>query len=123
MKRILVVVLLLSLGLNVGLGVRLWKNRSARGDRGGWSQKESRTHAKHGDSGDRKNHSGFLGKMMTRKLDYLTRELDLDPAQVELFRKSHQAQMEVLIVQRNLVGEARRRLREAAEDSNLTTED
>ncbi len=104
MKKGWVLVLLISLGLNLGLGLRLlgdrggpdgrrdsWQNRDFRGSRGRWAAQ---------DSVARK-------KMFTRRMDQIADELDLGPEQREVFREVHMKTGRMLMQKRVLIAEKR----------------
>ena len=104
MKKGWVLVLLISLGLNLGLGLRLlgdrggpdgrrdsWQNREFRGSRGRWADQ---------DSVARK-------KMFTRRMDHIAGVLDLGPEQREVFRDVHMKTGRMLMRKRVLIAEKR----------------
>ncbi|MEN8006182.1 MAG: periplasmic heavy metal sensor [Candidatus Krumholzibacteriota bacterium] len=104
MKKGWVLVLLISLGLNLGLGVRLLGDRGGadrcpdsrlvgeiRGPRGRWAKQ---------DSVARK-------KMFTRRLERIADALGLDPEQREVFREVHMKTGRMLMQKRVLIAEKR----------------
>ncbi|MCB1184572.1 periplasmic heavy metal sensor [bacterium] len=108
MRKIWILILLVSLGLNVGLGVRVLRGGGPlreefgpgrRGDGPGWEQ---------GAGAD----STAWRRIMDRRLGHLARRLDLSPAQVEAFREA-QADLDGRLrrARRNLFA-ARLRVRE-----------
>ena len=104
MKKGWVLVLLISLGLNLGLGLRLLgdrggsdgrrdsrQNREFRGSHGRWADQ---------DSVARK-------KMFTRRMDHIADVLDLGPEQREVFREVHMKTGRMLMQKRVLITEKR----------------
>lgn len=79
MKRLLVLALLVSLGLNIALAVRLWQP-SAVGQEEAW---EGRGHGWRSAPGD----TQAWRERLDRRFERMARMLDLDPAQREAFRR------------------------------------
>lgn len=120
MKKVLVLVLLISLGLNVGLGVRLWKGtcglpgRSSGLDHPGFSD-HPRGGSRGGADGSGGGRDGkFWQSVMERRLAFVTDQLGLDDEQTEAFKSTHQQAAVEFLAQRVKVQEARRQLMTAA---------
>ncbi len=120
MKKILILVLLVSLGLNVGLGVRLWKGHSVFPhsgrslDRHGSAKitEGSSRGGRHGSGGGRDGK--FWRSVMDRRLAHVVDELKLTEEQAVAFKKAHQDASVEFLAQRVKVQEARRQLMEGA---------
>ena len=119
MKKGWVLILLISLGLNLGLGLRLlgdrggsegrrdsWQNRDFRGARGRWADQ---------DSVARK-------KMFTRRMDHIADVLDLDSGQREVFSKVHMKTGRMLMQKRVLIAEKRDLLRSLVTSDSIDQE-
>lgn len=132
MKRFWIFVLLVSVGLNLGLGWRLIRQRTQLADRtayesGGWGRGGGRD----GNGSDRRGdgprdgrgggHGRFLdapedsaqaARMMERRLERLSRRLGLDPAQKESFLAAHREAAPRLWAHRSRITAKRRKLQE-----------
>ncbi len=125
MKKILVLMVLISLGLNIGLGARIWKDRcNFSGTEPGWSHPEFPDQAgpggRGGPGGGRD--SAFWGKVMDRRLTHVTRRLGLDEEQTQAFKNTHQEAAVGFLAQRLKVQKARRRLMEAASAADFSVD-
>lgn len=109
MKKIWVLVLLISLGLNVGLGLRLLNSGPPAGGgyvRGrGESTHRSQGRWAHRDSADRH-------RMFNLRMERLADFLDLNPDQRVVFEKVHEETGRLLMRKRELIAERRELLRE-----------
>ena len=104
MKKGWVLVLLISLGLNLGLGLRLM------GDRGG---SDGRHFPRH-DGEFRRTHGRWADqdtterkKMFTRRMERIAGMLDLSPEQREVFQMVHMETGRMLMQKRVLIGKKR----------------
>jgi len=120
MKKILVLVLLISLGVNIGLGVRFWK-RTCGVDHAGQELRHSHGTGFPGRSGPggrgtpRGGHDdAFWQEVMERRLAHVTERLGLDNEQSEAFKKTHREASAGFLAQRVKVQAARHRLMDAA---------
>ena len=111
MKKVWVLMLLVSLGLNVGLGVRLLR----RGDLpGSIDRQDGRREGRSWSRGERPapGDSTAWRRVMGRRMDHLTGQLALRPEQIAGFRAAQQASFQIMRTQRQLVVQARSHLRE-----------
>lgn len=104
MKKIWVLVLLISLGLNLGFGLRMFTDRGRSADRSGHHRGE-RTHRfqghwAHGDSVARR-------QMFNQRMDRMADALGLDPDQREIFRRVHAETGRLLMRKRVVIAEKR----------------
>ncbi len=117
MKKILVLVLLLSVGLNIGLGARmLGDSKHKYRDQPGWGMRSgfgSDRNGGHGRGGGDRDGTFWRG-VMERRLNHVAEQLGLDEEQAESFKKAHKVAAEKFLEQRTKVMEARGRLRDAA---------
>jgi Spy/CpxP family protein refolding chaperone len=112
-------VLLISLGLNLGLGLRLWKAtetgpREERTER--WSGRRGNFTHREGEQGlrerfptDQGDTSAWRG-IMSRRLDRMAERLDLTPEQVQFLHRSQEANFPRFVDQRVQLEAARNRL-------------
>ncbi len=119
MRRMGWLVLLISLGLNLGLGFRLWKAtdagpREERTER--WSGRRGSSTHREGERGlrerfptDQGDTSAWRG-IMTRRLDRMAERLDLTPEQVQFLHGSQEANFPRFMDQRVQLEAARDRL-------------
>ncbi len=110
MKKLLVLVILVSLGVNISLGIRLWQDnhRFSPRDRS-WGPADRPGPG--GPAGADGGESGvFWSGVMERRLNHVVHRLGLDQDQENAFRNTHQKAAERFLRQRNMVQEARRRL-------------
>jgi len=117
MKKILVLVVLISLGLNIGLGVRLInENREFSRMGRGWDKSGHSGQPGPGGRGGAGNgrDGSFWHGVMERRLAHVTDQLGLDPVQAEAFKKTHHEAAVGFLAQRVKVQEARHQLMEAA---------
>lgn len=125
MKKMLVLVILISLGLNIGLGARLWKeSRGASGSRsGGLHSRHSGISTGSGPGGRGGSGGGrdstFWRGVMERRLDMVADQLGLDDKQAGAFKVTHQEAAVEFLAQRDKVQEARRQLMEAASGADF----
>jgi Spy/CpxP family protein refolding chaperone len=115
--RFLWLVLLVSLGLNLGLGYRLLNPATVPGPGpefpgDGPPERELRQ-GRHGREGrpDEPDSTRWQ-RMMAGRLNRMAERLDLSPEQVEAFRATQQYRAEAMTSQRRLVNDARARLSE-----------
>lgn len=102
MKKGWLLVLLISLGLNLGLGFRLLGDRGGPGGRDGFR----RTKEIRGERGRWAAHDSVARKkMFTRRLDHMADDLGLGPEQREAFGKVHLGTGRLLMRKRVLIGE------------------
>ena len=104
MKKIWVLVLLISLGLNLGFGLRMLNDRSGSGE-GRHSQRSGESHRFHGRWADRD--SVARGKMFARRLEHIADTLDLSPEQRDEFAEVHAQTGRKLMRRRGLISEKR----------------
>jgi Spy/CpxP family protein refolding chaperone len=107
MKKIWVLVLLISLGLNLGFGLRMLNDRSRSGE-GGHFRRSEQSHGFHGRWADRD--SVARGKMFARRLEHIADSMDLSPEQRDEFAKVHAQTGRMLMRRRGLISEKRDRL-------------
>ena len=119
MKKGWVLVLLISLGLNLGLGLRLLGDR---GGAGGWrdSRENREFRGAHGRWADQD--SVARNKMFTRRMDHIADVLDLGPEQREAFRKVHMKTGRMLMQKRVLIAEKRDLLHGLVTGDNIDQE-
>ena len=105
MKRIWVLVLLISLGLNLGFGLSMLRGRS---------QAESHDHAKSGMEHPRDHRPHWTaqdtvarGRMFDRRMDHIADLLDLAPGQRDAFQRVHRETGRLLMQKRVLITEKR----------------
>lgn len=104
MKKIWVLVLLISLGLNLGFGLRMLNDRSRSGeDR--HSRRGGDAHRFQGRWADRD--SIARGKMFDRRLEHIAATLDLSPQQRDEFTEVHTRTGRMLMRRRGLISEKR----------------
>ena len=124
MKKIMVLALLLSVGLNIGFGLRLLQDDEGK-TRGkpGWGARGEFDSGRHGGPG--RHGSGrdgtFWRGVLDRRLDQVADQLDLDEEQAESFKLAHKAAAEKFLAQRILVREARGRLMAAVLEKDFET--
>jgi Spy/CpxP family protein refolding chaperone len=113
MKKILVLILLISLGLNISLGVRTWKDsrRLPMGEQG-WN-KSGKPAPGGGDGPGHGRNGTFWREVMHRRLAHVADQLGLDEEQAVAFQNTHEKAAEGFLTQRSKVQEARRQLMEA----------
>lgn len=119
MKKGWLLILLISLGLNLGLGLRLL------GDRGGAGGRDEfrRTKEFRGERGRWASHDSVARKkMFTRRLDHMADDLDLSPEQREAFGKVHLGTGRLLMRKRVLIGEKRDLLHSLVTDEQIDKE-
>lgn len=117
MKNVILFLLLLSVGFNIGLGYKLLRQEGGSGperndDRAGSHQSGRGTGYGTGRGGDG---STFWKEMMDQRLTRLAERLDLSPEQAETFRARHEAAAPLVMDQRLKVHAARTRLRDLIE--------
>ena len=103
MRRWIMVILLVSLGINVGLGIRMFHRESP--------ERPNRSLGRGHQRRDRPD-STHWRKVGDRRLERLVRHLDLSPEQQEIFMAGHRHQGPVLLGQRQKVMKARFQLQE-----------
>jgi Spy/CpxP family protein refolding chaperone len=101
--------LLISLGLNLGLGLRLYRGQDPAGDRSG-QRGGGRPHRFGGHWADRD--SVTRQRMFQGRLDRLARDLNLDPDQREVFAGVHAETGRLLMRKRLAIARQRERLHE-----------
>ncbi len=104
MKKGWVLVLLISLGLNLGLGLRLWSDRGGS-DRPPFSRRDVEFRRTHGrwaaqDTSARR-------KMFTRRMERIVDMLDLSPEQRAVFQEVHTETGRMLMQKRVLISNKR----------------
>lgn len=122
MKRFGWLILLVSLGLNLGLGYRLL-NRPAPPEGPGFLNMEDKGRPLDGpprrggpegrpdrEWGVSRRDSSQWRQLMADRMDRVARRLELTPEQVEVFRAAHRANEPRILAQRGQVDEARERL-------------
>lgn len=113
MKRVLLLILFVSLGLNVGLGLTLWTERGH--DRHPPFEKRwDRERPEGGPGRDR----DFGPEMLERKIRFMTKRLALDDQQRQEYRQIQEAASSAFVAQILRVREARQRLREQVQRPN-----
>jgi Spy/CpxP family protein refolding chaperone len=105
MKRIWMLVLLISLGLNLGLGMNLMRGRS-ESDQRGHPGRERDSHTNHGQHWAAED-TAARGQMIARRMDHMADLLDLAPGQREAFEKVHVETGRLLMQKRVLIAEKR----------------
>jgi len=104
MKKIWVLVLLISLGLNLGLGLRMFTDRGRPGDRRG----PHRGELSHGFQGRwAERDSVTRQQMFNRRIDRMADTLGLDPDQREIFGRVHAETGRLLMRKRLVIAEKR----------------
>ena len=104
MKKGWVLVLLVSLGLNLGLGLRLLGDSRGPGPRGS-SRLDRESRLTHGRWADKDTTA--RKKMFARRLEHIADRLELNAGQREVFREVHQETGRVLMQKRVLISEKR----------------
>ena len=104
MKKGWVLVLLVSLGLNLGLGLRLLGDRGGPGPRGS-SRLDRESRLTHGRWADKDTTA--RKKMFARRMEHIADRLELTPGQREVFQEVHQETGRVLMQKRVLISEKR----------------
>lgn len=104
MKKLLTLFLLLSLGLNIGLAVRTWRQNCCAPEQGSRMEHSRHPGFRRGAEGD------FWRQVMSRRMERLTRQLDLDSQQRAAFLGRHQAALDQFVEQRRKVHQAREKL-------------
>jgi len=109
MKRSGLLILLVSVGLNLGFVWHMWRTEAEPSDlhpRHGsrWSEMHDRHWPAKGDT-------AAWRTMGHRRLDRVTARLELDPGQAEAFRRTQQETVKRLAGKRTLVSDSRARLR------------
>jgi Spy/CpxP family protein refolding chaperone len=104
MKKIWVLVLLISLGLNLGLGLRMFTDRGRPGERRGHTRGEQ-THRFQGHWADRDSVSRH--QMFNRRLDRMADALGLDPNQREILGRVHAETGRLLMRKRMVIAQKR----------------
>jgi len=122
MKKILVLILLLSLGLNISLGMRQWQeerdfNRFIKEKMHGKPFDHRAPGGKCGPGGC--PDGDFWQGVMKRRLAHVTNLLGLNSQQAEAFQKTHQEAAQRFLAQRVKVQEARHQLMEAASAAEM----
>ncbi len=124
MKKILILVLLLSVGLNIGFGLRFLRDDEGN-NRGkpGWGARGGLDSGRHGGPGHRggDRDGTFWRGVMERRLDQVADQLGLADEQAESFKMAHKAAAEKFLAQRILVKEARGRLMAAVSQEDYDT--
>ena len=123
MKRFGWLVLLVSLGVNLGLGYRLL-SPPVPADDSTWNFAEGKEHPRSGQysrgrrGGGPDDHAGFSTRdssqwrrIMSSRLERIAQRLELTPEQVATFRTTHQSNAPVLLAQRLKVDQTRDHLR------------
>lgn len=119
MKKGWVLILLISLGLNLGLGIRLLGERGGPGGRGEIRQdRDSRRWKNRWAERD----SAARIQMHSRRLDRIGDELKLSPQQRASFGRVHQETGGLLMRQRVLISEKREALRSLVADEGINRE-
>lgn len=104
MKKGWVLVLLVSLGLNLGLGLRLLGDRRGPDPRGS-SRLDREARLTHGRWADQDTTA--RKKMFARRMEHIAERLELSAGQREVFREVHQETGRVLMQKRVLISEKR----------------
>ena len=104
MKKIWMLVLLISLGLNLGFGLRMLKDRGGPGERRHFSRGEQ-SHRFQGRWADRDSVS--RRDMFNRRMERISETLGLDTAQREVFRRVHAETGRLLMRKRIVISEKR----------------
>jgi Spy/CpxP family protein refolding chaperone len=104
MKKGWVLVLLVSLGLNLGLGLRLLGDRGGPEGRG-YSRLDRESRRTHGRWADQDTTA--RRKMFARRMDHIADRLELSAEQREVFRKVHMETGRILMQKRVLISEKR----------------
>ncbi len=104
MKRGWVLVLLISLGLNLGLGMRLLGDRGEPDGRS-YSRLDGESRRTYGRWSDQDTTA--RRKMFSRRMDRIAERLDLSAEQEEAFRQVHTETGRMLMQKRVLIGEKR----------------
>jgi Spy/CpxP family protein refolding chaperone len=104
MKKVWMLVLLVSLGLNLGFGLRMMKDRGGSGERGHFSRGEQSRRFQ-GRWADRD--SVERRDMFNRRVDRIADTLGLDSAQREVFRRVHAETGRLLMRKRTVISEKR----------------
>lgn len=117
MKRMIWLLLLLSLGLNLGLGYRLMKSDAPEGhrfpgrDKGKWMQDRStRWNGPGAKMWDSRSDSTHWRQAMSRRLSHIAQRLELTPDQVAALESVQQENLQALFGYRLEVEEARAQL-------------
>lgn len=119
MKKGWVLILLISLGLNLGLGIRLLADRGDPGGRGDTRQgREFRGWKNRWADRD----SAARRQMHSRRLDRIGDELGLSPQQRESFGRVHQETGRLLMRQRVLISEKREALHSLVANEGINRE-
>ncbi len=119
MKKIWILILFVSLGLNLGLGLRLLQNReptSGYHETGGWGK----VSAQGGAASDSDTTHGR--KMGHRRLDRLAKHLDLTPEQKKTFAKTGTEIGKRMVVRRSEMQAARAELMELVTNESTPPE-
>ena len=123
MKRIGWLVLLISLGLNLGLGYRLLKQPSSSGDLAREEQESGSRHWRRqrppeGQEGvpaeemrSTRRDSSDWHRIMSGRLKRIADRLELTPDQLAVFKAGHEQNAPLILGQRRLVDQARDRLK------------
>lgn len=122
MKKILVLVVMISLGLNLGLGVRFWKESrdiSRPGNNLEFCEPVDQSGPGRQDGSGGGRDGSFWRGVMERRLAHVSDRLGLDPEQAEAFKKTHQEAAVGFLAQREKVQAARRQLMEATLGTDL----
>lgn len=104
MKKVWMLVLLISLGLNLGFGLRMWKDRGEGGERRQRTHGE-RPHSFQGRWADRDSVS--RRHMFDRRMERMADTLGLDPDQREVFRRVHAETGRLLMRKRMVITQKR----------------
>jgi len=119
MKKGWFLVLLISLGLNLGLGIRMLGDRRGL-DRPPEFTRSGEFRRGHGRWADQD--SVARKKMFTRRMDHIAGALDLDPEQREAFRKVQMETGRLLMQKRVLISEKRDMLRALVTNEEIDQE-
>lgn len=118
---LLIILLLVSVGLNAGLAWRLGRSEPSVGPDGGWTPPDrpgpgidTPPDGPPPAEGDADPANPRVQRLMRERLDRLTEALDLTPEQREAFVAAQQVAAPQFFARRRAIGELRRELRELA---------
>lgn len=104
MKRIWVLILFISLGLNLGLGLRMFRDPGPAG-RGMRTERDGKSRRAEGRWADRDSTTRL--EMFNRRVDHMGDVLELDAGQREVFRRVHTETGRLLMRKRIIISEKR----------------